>query len=86
MSSACYLASMSSADGSARVVRDPAVMVGKPVIRGTRITVELILRELAAGKTVADIIDFCPALTIDDVQSALAYAADVICYEGQASA
>ena len=86
MSSACYLSSMSSADGFTRIERDPAIMVGKPVIRGTRITVELILRELADGKTFCDIIDAYPRLTKDDVQSALAWAADFICSQGQVSA
>ena len=86
MSSACYLSSLSTADGFERIERDPAIMVGKPVIRGTRITVEMILRELAAGKSLPDIIETYPPLTKDDVQSALAWAADFICIEGQVSA
>jgi uncharacterized protein (DUF433 family) len=61
-------------------------MAGKPVIKGTRITVELILRELADGKTVSDIVDCYPRLTTEDVRSALAYAADFICCEGEVSA
>ena len=86
MSSACYLSSMSPADVFARIDRDPAVMAGKPVIKGTMITVELILRELADGKSFSDIIDNFPPLTTDDVRSALAYAADYICIHVQASA
>jgi uncharacterized protein (DUF433 family) len=82
MTSACHLASKSTSDGLARIVRDPGILAGKPVIRGTRITVELILRELAAGKTASDIIETFPPLTMDDVRSALAYAADFICIQG----
>lgn len=85
MSSACYLSSMFSADGHERIERDPAILVGKPVIRGTRITVELILRELAAGKTACAVVECYPRLTKDDVQAALVYAADVICSQGQVS-
>lgn len=59
-----------------RITRNAAVMVGKPCIRGTRITVELILRELGAGDSIADIIDAHPHLTEKDVRAALAYAAD----------
>ena len=86
MSSACHLSSKSPADGFTRIERDPAILAGKPVIKGAMITVELILRELADGKTFADIIDAFPPLTMDDLRSALAYAADVICIQGQASA
>ena len=86
MSSACYLSSMSPGDAFARIARDPAVMAGKPVINGTMITVELILRELAEGKSFSEIIDAFPPLTMDDVRSALAYAADYLCLQGQASA
>ena len=82
MTSACYLASKSPADGFTRIVRDPAILAGKPVIRGTMITVELILRELADGKASTDIIETYPPLTIDDERSALAYAADFICVQG----
>ncbi len=77
---------MLGADGHARIERDPAVMAGKPVVRGTRITVELILRELAAGKTACEIVHSYPRLTRDDVQSALTYAADVVCSQGHVSA
>lgn len=61
-----------------RIVRDPAVMVGKPVIRGTRITVELILRQLSAGRSPAEIIEAYPGLTEDDIRAAQAYAADLV--------
>ena len=49
-------------------------MQGKPVIRGTRIPVELLLRKLAEGATTADLIDAYPRLVADDVRAALDYA------------
>lgn len=54
------------------VVSDPAVMMGKPVIAGTRITVELILEKLAAGETVEQILDAHPRLAREAIQAALA--------------
>lgn len=60
---------------------NPKVMVGKPVIRGTRITVELILRKLSEGATEADLLDAYPHLTSEQVRSALAYAADLVAHE-----
>lgn len=65
----------------ARIEVDPAVLLGKPVIRGTRIPVELLLRKLAEGATIDDLLDAYPRLTRDDVQAALAYAADTIAHE-----
>ena len=65
-----------------RIERDPEVMMGKPVIKGTRITVELILRECARGAPVDEIVDAYPKLTSDDVHAALAYAADYLSREG----
>jgi putative addiction module component (TIGR02574 family) len=55
---------------------DPAVMLGKPVIRGTRITVELILRKLGAGETMEQIIESHPRLSSEQIRAALAYAAE----------
>ena len=57
---------------------DPAVMMGKPVIAGTRITVELILEKLAAGETVEQILESHPRLTRESVSAALAYAAQAV--------
>ena len=57
---------------------DPSVMMGKPVITGTRITVELILEKLAAGETVEQIIEAHPRLTKDAVRAALAFAAEAL--------
>lgn len=59
-----------------RIHTDPAIMFGKPVIRGTRITVELILRKLADGWSRDDLFEAYPHLKPEDVQAALAYAAD----------
>ena len=56
---------------------DPAIMVGKPCIAGTRITVELILRRFADGYTMADILADYPHLTEPGVRAALEYAADL---------
>ena len=64
-----------------RITVNPKVMVGKPVIKGTRMPVEQILRELADGATIAVIIDAHPRLTPDDIYAAIAYAADVIGHE-----
>ena len=59
-----------------RVIADPKIMFGKPVIKGTRITVELILRKLAEGMTDQEIVTHHPQLTIDDIRAAAAFAAD----------
>jgi uncharacterized protein (DUF433 family) len=54
-----------------RVVIDPKVMQGKPVIRGTRVPVELLLRKLGEGAAVEDLLDAYPQLTRQDIQAAL---------------
>lgn len=71
------LARMPHGDQPDRLIEsDPAVMLGKPVIRGTRITVELILRKLGAGETMEQIIESHPRLTCEQIRAALAYAAE----------
>jgi uncharacterized protein (DUF433 family) len=60
------------------IVADPAVMLGKPVVQGTRITVELILEKLAAGETVEDLLIAYPRLSRQGIQGALAYAAETL--------
>ena len=55
---------------------DPSIMMGKPVIAGTRITVELILDKLAAGETVEQILEAHPRLTKKAIMAAIAFAAD----------
>ncbi|MCL5405337.1 MAG: DUF433 domain-containing protein [Deltaproteobacteria bacterium] len=64
-----------------RVEINPKIMLGKPVIRGTRITVELIIRKLSEGAGEQDILDAYPHLTGDDIRAALAYAADSLAHE-----
>lgn len=60
-----------------RIVVDPKIMVGKPIIRGTRITVEHILRLLAQGLTFEEILEDYPHLTKEDIAAALLYAAKI---------
>ncbi len=64
-----------------RITMDRKVMLGKPVIRGTRIPVELILRKLSEGATEVDLLDAYPRLTRDDIQAAIGYAADALAHE-----
>ena len=64
-----------------RISIDPEVMVGKPVIQGTRIPVELIVRMLAQGIPEADILQEYLRLQPDDIRAALAYAAHVLAHE-----
>ena len=61
-----------------RIEVDPQVLVGKPVIRGTRITVELILEKMAAGESVEQILDAHPRLTKDAVLAAIDFAAQAL--------
>ena len=60
------------------IISDPQVMLGKPVIAGTRITVELVLEKLAAGETVEQILEAHPRLTEEAVRAALAFAAEAL--------
>ena len=64
-----------------RISIDPRVMVGKPVVRGTRIPVELIVRMLAQGILESDILREYPRLQPEDIRAALAYAAQVLAHE-----
>lgn len=61
-----------------RVVADPNVLVGKPVIKGTRISVELVMDLLAGGYTPEQILRQYDHLTLDDIHACLAYAREVI--------
>jgi len=61
-----------------RIEVNPKVMVGKPVIRGTRVPVELILRMLSQGMTTGEILEEYPHLTKEDIQACLAYAAQAL--------
>lgn len=59
-----------------RIVVDPAILVGKPVVKGTRLAVEFIVDLLAQGWTEADILRNYPGLAHEDIQACLAYASD----------
>jgi uncharacterized protein (DUF433 family) len=56
----------------------PQIMMGKPVIRGTRLTVEMILESLAAGETIENLLESYPRLTNDAVKAALSFGADLL--------
>ena len=60
-----------------RIETNPGVMLGKPVVAGTRIPVELVLRKLGEGATTADLLGAYPRLTERDIQACLVYAANV---------
>jgi len=64
-----------------RIEINPKVMMGKPVIRGTRLTVELILRKLAEGASEADLLNAYPKLTREDIQAAIRYVTDTLAHE-----
>jgi uncharacterized protein (DUF433 family) len=61
-----------------RIVVDSKILTGKPVVRGTRISVELVVELLAAGWTHAQILASYPHLTEEDIRSCLAYARDLL--------
>jgi uncharacterized protein (DUF433 family) len=64
-----------------RIMMNPEIMGGKPVIRGTRIPVETILRKLGAGVTADEILADHPRLNLDDILAAQAFAADYLADE-----
>ena len=57
------------------------ILLGKPVVRGTRISVELIVRKLGEGATHAELLEAYPRLTADDIRACLVYAADAVAHE-----
>lgn len=61
-----------------RIVTNPEILSGKPVVAGTRISVELILDHLAANWSMTEIIESYPSITPEDILASLAFAADVI--------
>jgi uncharacterized protein (DUF433 family) len=65
---------MKSGESKARITRNPAVLGGKPIVRGTRISVELIYDWVMAGHTPDEIVDDYPGLTVADVEAAIAFA------------
>jgi len=64
-----------------RIEMNPEIMTGKPVIKGTRIPVDMILRKLGAGLSVEEILDDHPRLRREDILAAQAFAADYIANE-----
>ena len=64
-----------------RIEINPDIMAGKPVIRGTRVPVELVLRKLGSGMTADAILMDHPRLTLDDIRAAQAFAADYLADE-----
>jgi uncharacterized protein (DUF433 family) len=65
----------------ARITLDPAVLAGKPVIRGTRLAVDFIIGLLAEGWSVTDILENYPGISREDVAACLAYARDILSSE-----
>ena len=65
-------------DWQERIVVDPDLLVGKPVIKGTRIAVELIIDLLARGYSKEQILAQYDHITVDDIQACLAYASDIL--------
>ena len=61
-----------------RIVLDPAVLAGKPLVRGTRLAVEFVIDLLAAGWSEAQILDNYPGLTHADILACVAYAAEIV--------
>jgi uncharacterized protein (DUF433 family) len=64
-----------------RIAIDPGIMFGKPVIQGTRVPVELILRKIGEGMTEDQIREHHPQLTVEDIRAAAAFAADHLASE-----
>lgn len=61
-----------------KITANPDVMLGKPVIKGTRITVELILRKITGGYTFEEILQMYPHITKEDILASIGYAASVL--------
>lgn len=55
---------------------DPAILVGKPIVKGTRLSVEFVVERLADGWTERELIDGCPGLTVEDIRACLHYASE----------
>ncbi|HDZ00152.1 MAG TPA: DUF433 domain-containing protein [Nitrospirae bacterium] len=64
-----------------RIVTNPKIMLGKPVIKGTRLTVEIIIEKIAYGETIEDLKRDYPFLTENDIRAALLYAAKRLAHE-----
>lgn len=64
-----------------RIVQDPDILVGKPVVRGTRIPVELVLAKLAQNPDLSELFADYPRLTLEDVKACLAYARELVAHQ-----
>lgn len=69
-----------------RIIQDPNIMVGKPVVKGTRIPVELVLAKLAENPDIADLFAGYPRLSIEDVKACLIYAQTLVGRKARARA
>jgi len=65
-------------DWQERIAIDPKILVGKPVVKGTRLAVEFIIELLAQGWSEAEVLRNYPGLTSDDIKACLAYAGEMI--------
>jgi len=63
------------------IERNPEVLLGKPLIKGTRISVELVIRKLGDGYSIAELLESYPHLSKDQIFAALQFAADVMAHE-----
>lgn len=63
------------------VTADPAIMIGKPIIKGTRVTVELIVEKLGCGETIEDVLEAYPHLNREQIYACLRFAAHVVHYK-----
>jgi len=61
-----------------RIISDPKIMLGKPIIKGTRITVEIVLRKMSEGADKKALLDMYPQLNEEDLNAVINYASDVI--------
>jgi uncharacterized protein (DUF433 family) len=69
-----------------RIIQDPNIKFGKPVIAGTRVTVELILRLLSIGRSIEDLLQEYPKLTREDIAAAQFFAAELVARQSSQSA
>ena len=76
-----FITSLSLRRPKERITASASVMLGKPVIRGTRVTVALLLGKLSEGVTIQELLEAYPHLAKEDILAALSYSADVISRE-----
>lgn len=68
-------------DYKERIVTDPNILCGKPIVKGTRISVELVLKKLSEGVTIDELLEIYPSLIKEDVLAVLSYSAYIISQE-----